>query len=973
MSDIKAFNLPTEVQLALEVMPCQANRRVYEPAEKPHPCTYFAEWGVYHSFDYGAAGPQPLPELDEAIYVGKTYLLPEILSGCRKAPIMCVGINPNLPGFWSKTHNALNPVFDNFLEYAFYFRKRNTSKLQIIRETYDELLGEREDSYKIPDSLVDFGTKVPVEEAHMLMYKSYQELLEGLAQKQGWTNHKLAIGEDLSYANMVACPSAKWIVTESQSDGGKLPVMGTERMRGIVGECFHERKYFLRQLFQSLPVVLFVFSSTTAREFIAAMDGHFTEGDPKPNETLDALLSREIRLGYGKTSTGVELSARVIFSPHASANQTEFQKFKVKMVDILSEEVNAGRLAFNPQTGHLSRPLGNCIFCSNSLYHILECEYKTELQSISPQEVPALMADVAPQQAGVAKENAEQARLLENFLNVKSARNRTGPTPSGADLLALVAEAENAQAESEAAFLNVDEPDSPPSILHGRIVTMDAGFSVIEKGSVYLQNGRIVAVKKQGEPIPDGFPINAAVVETGGTIYPGLLDLHNHLAYNVVTVWKVPKKFENRNKWRNNAEYAALVKKPLGVLTKSKQTAQAIVRYVEIKALLGGTTTAQGMHSTFKETMPPRVYAGIVRNFESTDDDLLPNVGTRIPDLDPKRDEDIKSFRSSLQNRQAYFYHLSEGVDDITREHFLNLKKLDFLKPPLVGIHALALNEQDLAELRDAGGKIVWSPLSNLLLYGQTINPNVLVKSGIPFALGCDWSPSGSKNLLQEMKVAWLVAQDAGASLTARDLCAAVTRHAAEIASWGKALGSIETNKYADLLVIEGDGDDPYEKLLNATERNVRLVVINGHARAGDADVMSGFGFPAGQLEAVTVGGRAKLLNLQRNNDPLGNVSFAAATEILKNSMSNLHEAAERASADAFALLSDEEPFLLMLDDELEQDPDAPGAEMLADIPMPASIPLDAPTLIDDSAHFETLDAIPHLPPLLKKLRGFYT
>ncbi|HEX9961965.1 MAG TPA: amidohydrolase family protein, partial [Pyrinomonadaceae bacterium] len=572
------------------------------------------------------------------------------------------------------------------------------------------------------------------------------------------------------------------------------------------------------------------------------------------------------------------------------------------MVNILSEEVNAGRLAFNPQTGHLSRPLGNCIFCSNSLYHILECEYKAELQPLSPDEVPALMADVAPQQTDVAKENAEQARLLENFLNVKATGGRTGPTPSGADLLALVAEAENA--ESEASFLNVDELDSPPSILHGRVVTMDAGFSVIEKGSVYLQNGRIVAVKEQGEPIPPGFPIDAAVVETGGTIYPGLLDLHNHLAYNVCTVWKVPRKFENRNKWRNNSDYAANVKKPLGVLTKTKQTAQAIVRYVEVKALLGGTTTAQGMHSTFKETMPPRVYAGIVRNFESTDDDLLPNVGTRIPDLDPTRADDVKSFRNSLQNRKAYFYHLSEGIDTVTRQHFLNLKELDFLKPPLVGIHALALNADDLAELRDAGGKIVWSPLSNLLLYGQTINPNTLVESKIPFALGCDWSPSGSKNLLEEMKVAWLVAQDAGASLTPRDLCAAATRSAAEIASWGAALGTIEINKYADLLVIEGEGGDPYEKLLRATERDVRLVVINGIARAGDADAMNGFGFPAAQLEAVTVGGRAKLLNLSRKNDPLGNVSFGAATEILKNSMANLNEASFQSSADAFALMS---------------------------------------------------------------------
>ena len=44
--------LPVEVELALEVMPCQAMRRTYDGAESPHPCAHFAEWGRFHSFDY---------------------------------------------------------------------------------------------------------------------------------------------------------------------------------------------------------------------------------------------------------------------------------------------------------------------------------------------------------------------------------------------------------------------------------------------------------------------------------------------------------------------------------------------------------------------------------------------------------------------------------------------------------------------------------------------------------------------------------------------------------------------------------------------------------------------------------------------------------------------------------------------------------------------------------------------------------
>jgi hypothetical protein len=137
MSTPRTLNLPTEVQLALEVMPCQGMRRAYEAAQAPHPCTYFTEWGVYHSFDYKTAGPPETAGIQQpVVYAGKRALLPELLSGCRKAPIMAVGINPNLPGYWPKTRGAVNPLFDNYLQYIHYFRYRTIAKLQIPEAIY---------------------------------------------------------------------------------------------------------------------------------------------------------------------------------------------------------------------------------------------------------------------------------------------------------------------------------------------------------------------------------------------------------------------------------------------------------------------------------------------------------------------------------------------------------------------------------------------------------------------------------------------------------------------------------------------------------------------------------------------------------------------------------------------------------------------------------------------------------------------
>src|SRR5204862_6344735 len=117
-------------------------------------------------------------------------------------------------------------------------------------------------------------------------------------------------------------------------------------------------------------------------------------------------------------------------------------------------------------------------------------------------------------------------------------------------------------------------------------------------GSLYIKAGVIVAVTRPNDAAPDGFS-DAPVIESKGTIYPGLLDLHNHLAYNVTQLWQVPRKFNNRAQWQRHLGYAEQVKMPLEVLTRDSETSKAIVRYVEVTALLGGTTLVQGMRPKF--------------------------------------------------------------------------------------------------------------------------------------------------------------------------------------------------------------------------------------------------------------------------------------------------------------------------------------------------------------------------------------
>src|SRR4029453_9408668 len=206
--------------------------------------------------------------------------------------------------------------------------------------------------------------------------------------------------------------------------------------------------------------------------------------------------------------------------------------------------------------------------------------------------------------------------------------------------------------------------------------------------------------------------------------------------------------------------------------------------------------------------------------------------------------------------KAAYLHHLAEGTNDTTRKHFLSLKRPSgswVISPALVGIHATALTDADLDVMASHGAAIVWSPLSNLLLYGQTAQIKSAKERGIRIGLGSDWSPSGSKNLLGELKAARAASDHYGFGLSDRDLVVMATSGAAAVARWDgpSGVGQIVAGKKADLVVLDGaDGsaDSVYSKLINAKETDVRLGVIDGVKRYGMPTMMKKLNGPTDRV-----------------------------------------------------------------------------------------------------------------------------
>jgi 5-methylthioadenosine/S-adenosylhomocysteine deaminase len=333
-----------------------------------------------------------------------------------------------------------------------------------------------------------------------------------------------------------------------------------------------------------------------------------------------------------------------------------------------------------------------------------------------------------------------------------------------------------------------------------------------------------------------------------------------------------------------------------------------------------------------------------------------------------------------LKSLDCLLLHLSEGTDDKAREHFLALEG-----PPgdwaitssLAGIHCVALRKKDFDVLGKAGAAMVWSPLSNLLLYGETADVSMAREAGVLAALGPDWSPSGSKNLLGELKLARLVDNVNGGSLSDVELIALTTRNPAKILGWDEQLGTIEAGKRADLLVVSGAGGDAHAHLFTRSEHDVELVVVNGVPRYGAGTVMRKLlGEAAVQAEVGSAGGRAHLLFLvQATGDPVtGKVSLKEATDLLADGLHRLPELAKDVDKQK---LSPEDTFLVL--DHEEEDgadlrPHLPGPDgnltamldgfaagtPLSDLLVPLT--LDPLTVFDDGHFVETLAAEKNLP-----------
>jgi 5-methylthioadenosine/S-adenosylhomocysteine deaminase len=405
--------------------------------------------------------------------------------------------------------------------------------------------------------------------------------------------------------------------------------------------------------------------------------------------------------------------------------------------------------------------------------------------------------------------------------------------------------------------LAVRAAPAEPTALGGCILTptqaLDNGYVVIGGGK------EIQAVQKSK---PQGVKVH----ETGGVIVPGLIDLHGHPEFNVFAAWEPPQMFVNRYSWRGSKLYQLLVRGPQNKLLKALPP-KTQLRYAEIRALVGGVTAIQGTGGQATSYQDE----ALVRNVDKWI--FGGQVGRSMVDLPSEsRGKDELDSILADQDVKAFYIHLAEGRSDNKRstEELGKLDKLGGVTDKTVVIHGTALSKDDLSDLKAAGAKLVWSPQSNLRLYGETTRAADALDLGLPVGLGADWLPSGSTSLLAELKVARRELFNQGAKPTAKQLVNMVTRDAAAIAGLGDKLGALEAGRPADLVVFERREPDPWENVVASDPGAVELVMIDGDLAYGREDWVRSLAEPdqiAG-LEPHIAWGKRMLLDTSYQSQP---------------------------------------------------------------------------------------------------------
>ncbi|GAC1438808.1 MAG: hypothetical protein NVSMB58_34670 [Terriglobales bacterium] len=368
----------------------------------------------------------------------------------------------------------------------------------------------------------------------------------------------------------------------------------------------------------------------------------------------------------------------------------------------------------------------------------------------------------------------------------------------------------------------------------GTVVTMNGSHAVYDDGSVVVKGDRIIAVGPRAE-VESRYTASQTIDAKGKLVLPGFINGHTHVPMTLfrglhddVTlndwlykyIFPAEKKNVNEEFVRWGTRLAAAEQIRAGVTTF------ADMYYFE--DAVAEETKAAGMRGVLGETFidfPSPDNKSEAEMLAYTERFLKKWQGDPLIHAAPAPHSIYTCSKKTLRDAAALArrYHapilihvaeMKKEWDDSQKQNGMSpvqyLEKIGLLGPDVVAAHCIFVDEADRKTLAKQGVGCVHNPSSNMMLASGVSPVPEMRAAGVAVGLGTD-GPAGSNNdldLMEEMdlaaKLAKITKMDPLA-LGAKAVVEMATIDGAKALHMEKEIGSLETGKKADVILISLD------------------------------------------------------------------------------------------------------------------------------------------------------------------------
>jgi len=400
-------------------------------------------------------------------------------------------------------------------------------------------------------------------------------------------------------------------------------------------------------------------------------------------------------------------------------------------------------------------------------------------------------------------------------------------------------------------------------VLGGTIVTMDENRRIVDDGGIAVLNGRIVAIGPRAE-IESRYTSRQRVNASGKVIAPGLINGHTHVPMVLfrgladdldLQEWLTKYIFPAEAK--NVTEEFVRVGARLGLaeMIRGGTTTYCDMYYFE--DAIADETAKAGVRGVLGETIIDFPVADNKTNAEGMayvekfvarwkgHDLIVAAIAPHAPYT--VSEEHLKAARAFSDRTGAPIVtHIAETkreVDDMVKAKGASpvayLDRIGFLNDRVIAAHMVWPQGTDIAILKKRGVGVVHNPQSNMKLASGVAPVPRMLSEKLFVGLGTDGAASNNDlNMWEEMDtVAKLHKVFTGDPkvISAQEAFELATIRGAQALHLEKEIGSLETGKRADVLVIDRDTLNQiplyniYSDLVYATKAaDVETVIING-------------------------------------------------------------------------------------------------------------------------------------------------